>query len=184
MSISERCRVIMNSATPTSLKVAEHRKNGGNPFFCIVFKESMKFLDNEGLCSMHSDCTGGKILCGACKRKTVAIMKSFSKAGKIVEKPAETQGKVRRVDNALHLPLGVIPTIQIDELTAGLGISCAGFIFTAYKLDGGFELCDGTMIERFPGSIQAFGNSYKLDKIREHKDGNDEIFVNVNYVGV
>ena len=74
VDISERCKIIMKCKTAAPEKIADHRKNGGSPLLCAVFTANMGLVDDAELSSIFADCTGGKILCGKCKRDTIDRM--------------------------------------------------------------------------------------------------------------
>ncbi len=90
----EGAKKVMKAFTGGRATADEQRRLGGEPDKCVVFElYSYHLIENDSeLKQIESDCRGGKILCGKCKKKAAELVRSFLKEHQ--EKMDEAEGKL------------------------------------------------------------------------------------------
>ena len=84
---------IMKAVTGGRATAEEQRKLGGEPEKCAVFEFYNFHLvkDDKELSEIESECRGGRILCGACKKRAAEMLERFLKEHQEKMKEAESR---------------------------------------------------------------------------------------------
>lgn len=84
---------VMRAITGGRGSAEEQRRLGGEPHKCAVFELFMIHLiqDDKELEEIRSECTGGKLLCGHCKKRAAELVKQFLKEHQEKRKEAEAR---------------------------------------------------------------------------------------------
>jgi len=84
---------VMRAITGGRGSAEEQRRLGGEPHKCAVFELFMIHLiqDDKELEEIRSECTGGKLLCGHCKKKAAELVKQFLKEHQEKRREAEAR---------------------------------------------------------------------------------------------
>lgn len=93
-SPEEGAKKVMKAFTGGRATADEQRRLGGEPDKCVVFElYSYHLIENDSeLKQIESDCRGGKILCGKCKKKAAELVRSLLKEHQ--EKMDEAEGRL------------------------------------------------------------------------------------------
>lgn len=93
-SPDEGAKKVMKAFTGGRATADEQRRLGGEPDKCVVFElYSYHLIENDNeLRQIESDCRGGKLLCGKCKKNAAELVRNFLKEHQ--EKMDEAEGKL------------------------------------------------------------------------------------------